>query len=958
MKYSGFPAVTRVLPCLTCLFVAASFWPMPALAQQGNVRREVKREAARQGGFALRLLLLDADDRQPLIMANCQLLPLGAYAATDVNGVALLENIPEGEWTLEVSYVGYETLKQSVQVKADADLTFQLHPQSLALQDVEVTARQNTAGEATSSIIGRQAIDHLQASSLADVMQLIPGQLMTNTDLTSQSNLQLRTLVNNNTSAFGSSVVMDGVPMSNNGALTAGGFSSTAFVGTDLRQISADDIQEVEVVRGIPSAEYGDLTSGMMVVKTKVGVTPWQVKAKINPGTQNYSVGKGVKLRRGGTLNFNLDYAQAWGDPRQKTRSFDRYSGSIGWRTDMNRMWDVTTKLRFNLGKDWSGNDPDAEDDGTSSRSDNRTVSLNHTGNIHLNRRFARTLRYTAGVSWSENWSRNTSYVSNSTGLLPILTATESGYYSVPWQTTSYLATGYTESKPGNVFLKASNNFFVKTDRTRQNVKMGVEYKLDWNNGRGYYNANDSLPYKPNANGRPRAFSDVPALHQASAYLEDNLHWDLNDVQVLKVQAGVRLTGQQMLKSEATWALSPRVNAAWQATPWLEVRGGYGLNSKTPGLDYLYPDRKYADVVAANYMPQDGSTQLLVYHTHVYDVERTRGLKNATTTKVEAGVAFQLPWGGKLDVLGYVDRTPNGFGSATEYVTYTNCLYSDSDIADAIAALAAQGVTDPQHAGSIALTAPASPSATHTYYMTTGKVGNTSASRNRGVEMEFDLGEVPLLHSHFFLSGAYQETKTWSKDLCTASVKTSLLSTDYSSYGLTPFKVVYPSGLDFSKYRRFMNTLRVVTHLPALKMVASFTAQAVWYDWNHSYTADKQAIGWIVDDGSGSGSTVYREITEAMREGYIGYDGVYSETEGIQISDLDLTYSDSDPTKNPMYWNLQARLTKELGKFGGFSCFVNNCLYYEPFRSSSNTSTRTQRNTSSFQFGCEIYVNL
>ncbi|EXY31053.1 tonB-dependent Receptor Plug domain protein, partial [Bacteroides fragilis str. 3397 T10] len=81
---------------------------------------------------------------------------------------------------------------------------------------------------------------------------------------------------------------MDGVPMSNNGTLSQGGFSSTAFVGTDLRQISADDIESVEVIRGIPSAEYGDLTSGLVVVHSKIGQTPWQIKGKINPGTMNY----------------------------------------------------------------------------------------------------------------------------------------------------------------------------------------------------------------------------------------------------------------------------------------------------------------------------------------------------------------------------------------------------------------------------------------------------------------------------------------------------------------------------------------------------------------------------------------------------------------------------------------------------------------------------------------------
>ncbi|MCR5395166.1 MAG: TonB-dependent receptor [Bacteroidales bacterium] len=944
---------SRWLVAICALLMSDSCW---LVAQDAVSPTEVRREVRRQGGHAVSVLLLDEGDSQPLIMATCQLQPLGAYATTDVDGHATLANIPVGEWQLEVSYVGYEPLSRTLRVKADTTLTLTMRQQTLALKDVEVVARQSASGQATASVIGRQAIDHLQASSLADVMQLIPGQLMTNSDLTSQSNLQLRTLVNNHTSAFGSSVVMDGVPMSNNGAMTQGSFSSTAFVGTDLRQISADDINEVEVVRGIPSAEYGDLTSGMMVVKTKVGVTPWQVRAKINPGTQNYSVGKGLKLHRYGTLNFNLDYAQAWGDPRQKTRSFDRYTASVGWGLDVGRVWDMTTKVRFALGKDWSGNDPDAIDDGTSSRCDNRVVSLSHNGNVHLNRPWARTIRYTVGLSLSDISSRNTSYVSNSSGLLPILTATESGYYSVPWETTSYLATGYTESRPGNLFVKASNHFYYKAGKTRQNIKMGVEYKSDWNDGRGYYNADDRLPYRPNSDGRPRPYSDEPTLHQASAYIEDNFRWQIGEDVSLKAQAGVRGTGLQMGRAEGTWALSPRINASISLTDWLEVRGGYGRNSKTPGMAYLYPDRKYADIVAANYMPQDGSDQILIYQTYVYEVERNRNLKNATTTKYEAGCSVKLPWGGKLDLLAYMDKTPNGFGSQTEYVTYVNSLYDQTQID----ALIAAGYSAATSATSIPVSAPTTPTATHTYYTTTGLVGNTSATRNRGVEMDFDLGEVRALHTHFYLSGAYSETKTWSTDLNAQSVRTALLTSEYTAYGLTPFKVVYPSGLDYSEYRRMLNTLRVVTHIPLLKMVASFTAQVVWHDWNRSYTADKHAIGWIMADGTGTGSTVYRAITDDMRDGYITYSGDYSASDatGIRISDLDLTYSDSDPVDNPVTWNVQARLTKELGKFGGFSCFVNNCLYYEPFRSSSNTSTRTQRNTGSFQFGCELYIRL
>ena len=305
-------------------------------------------------------------------MATLHLQPTGAMAVTDMNGKATIENVPTGDYVLQLRYVGYEPQNTRVKVDRDLQLSYQLVPTSLALKEVTVTAKQRESGASTSSVIGRQAIDHLQASSLADVMQLIPGQLMGNHDLTQQSNLQLRTLVNNNTSAFGSSVVVDGVPMSNNGNLTQGQFSATAFTGTDLRQIAADNIDEVEVIRGIPSAEYGDLTSGLVVVRSKTGVTPWQAKAKITPSMENVSAGKGFSLGKAGVLNASADYAKAWSDPRQKTRSYDRYTVNLGYGKDIARRWHTDTKLRLLYVKDWNGNDPDAQQDGNETKNENK----------------------------------------------------------------------------------------------------------------------------------------------------------------------------------------------------------------------------------------------------------------------------------------------------------------------------------------------------------------------------------------------------------------------------------------------------------------------------------------------------------------------------------------------------------------------------------------------------------
>ena len=921
--------VTRFALLLFVLISATQF----SAAQEGN----------KNSRFKVDLTVTDKNTKESVIMASCSLSPLGAFTVTNIDGKASFDKIPEGTYTLNITYVGYEDYHTTLKVASDLNLNIKLYPTSLALKEVVVTARQNVSGTSTSSLISRQAIDHLQASSLADVMQLVPGQLIQNTDLTAQSNIQLRTLTNNNTSAFGSSVVVDGMPISNNGALTQGQFSASAFTGTDLRQISADDIDNVEVIRGIPSAEYGDLSSGLVVVHSKVGVTPWQIKGKINPELQNYSVGKGFNLEKLGIINFNLDYAKAWGDPRQKTRSYGRYTGSVGYGYDISRRWHTDTKVRFLFSRQWSGNDPDAIQDGTETKNINANLNFTHNGKISVNKSLMRTLSYTLGFRYGWQDDRATGYVGSTN--TAILTARETGYYEVPWVYGSYLATGRTKANPGNIFAKINDAFYLKAGKTRQNFKLGIEYKYDWTSGKGYYNEDDNKPYRPNADGRPRAFSDIPGLHQFSAYAEDNLTWNINKVNRLRTQVGVRFTALQPFSDIATYALSPRLNMSFALTKWLDLRAGIGMNSKTPGLNYLYPDKKYVDRIAASYMPQnDEVAQILAYHTYVYDVKKSKDLKNATTTKVEAGADVKLPWGGKLSVLAYKDKTPNGFGAATEYTTYTANYY---DINHGL-------VINPGQATTINYNDPAR---TDLLMITTGKIGNTNTTENKGVEFDFNFGEIKPIHTSFYLSGAYSETKIWSTDMNSESVRGALLPAEYSIYNTTPFKVVYPSGQDYDRYHRFLNTLRVVTNIPRLRMVASFTAQVIWQDWRENFQTNKNAIGWI------DGNLNYHDITPDMMDGVIDMSGIYHASapagmKTVAIRDLSKKATNYGPQKTPSTWNLSARLTKELGKLGGFSLYVNNCLYYEPYLQSNTTTTWVQRNTNSFSYGVELFFNL
>ena len=108
------------------------------------------------------------------------------------------------------------------------------------------------------------------------------------------------------------------------------------------------------------------------------------------------------------------------------------------------------------MGKDWNGKDPDAIDDGTFQKNRNQLFSLSHNGKLSINKPFSRTVNYTLGVSYTQTEMEKSAIVANSSGLLPILTATETGYYNVPFEQSSYQASGGSLSRPGNVYAKVS----------------------------------------------------------------------------------------------------------------------------------------------------------------------------------------------------------------------------------------------------------------------------------------------------------------------------------------------------------------------------------------------------------------------------------------------------------------------------------------------------------------------
>ncbi len=886
---------------------------------------------------SIRVFVLDSLSKDPLIGAACMLKNYGIYGVADIDGTAILKNVPTGEVVMEIQMLGYKTYTTTFQINAPKDLRVALQPQTLELDEVMVVAKASAAGTSTSSKIGRQAMDHLQATSLKDVMQLLPGQLVTGvTDMTSPSKLSLRTLNSTANDAFGTSIMIDGIPVSDNASLTdRTGINSSGASGVDLRSIGADNIESIEVIRGIPSAEYGDLTSGAVIVNTKAGYSPYEIRAKVNPTTFNTSFGKGWNLgKRRGSLNVNFDYAQAWGDPRTKSSSFDRISGGINYTRTFNKIWYTNTKVSFSTLLDARKDDPDMIIEGSYTSQRNISLRFSHNGKISINSPLMRTLSYSLGYSESINDSRTDKIISAGGGL-PIITSLTPGYFEVPYITSSYDAAGGTKSNPRSVFAKVSNAFSANIKKFHQRFNMGVEYRWEQNKGKGFYNDNENFPLKTSNNGRPRPYYDIPDLSQVSAYFEDNINWKISDDFGFKMQAGIRYNMLQPGLEEQVSSISPRLNASVSLFKWLEIRGGWGRNSKTPGLSHLYPEPKYTDRLAASYLPTTLENQLVMYHTYIDYLTRDNRLKNSTNTRAELGFDVKLPNDMRLSIVGYHDYMPNGFGSFSEYSIYYSNFYAVGN--GLIIVPGQKPIVDWSN-----------PARVDTVFTTTGRIGNTQASKNRGVEFDFDLGHFKSIRTSFYFSGAYMETQTWDNGPSYSRPVGIPPSSVYGQGGVDtpPFKLEYPSGIQRYIDRRFSTVLRAVTNIPKLKMVASLTGQVLWYQYSHSTNQKMDPIGWIDTDLS------YHPITQAMLN-----DPDYR-IKGILLSEQRKDPQDSEPGTQPITWIINARLTKEISKSMGFSFFVNNAIYYTPYLSGSKSGTLTERNEGTFSFGMELFIKL
>ncbi len=143
-------AITLAL-CLTALA------PEPASGQNESTGRITGR-------------VIDAATNEPMPAVNLGLRGTALGAATDREGRFVIDDVPPDTYVLQASFVGYETIRREITVRAGATTTIDLRftPADVALQGVEIVGRRSRSYDAGYSFVATKS-----ATPLKDVPQSV-----------------------------------------------------------------------------------------------------------------------------------------------------------------------------------------------------------------------------------------------------------------------------------------------------------------------------------------------------------------------------------------------------------------------------------------------------------------------------------------------------------------------------------------------------------------------------------------------------------------------------------------------------------------------------------------------------------------------------------------------------------------------------------------------------------------
>jgi hypothetical protein len=881
------------------------------------------------------------------------------WATTDKNGNYTLSNLKKGKYEYQVSFVGYKDITGSVEISNNTILNFTLQSLSLELNSVTVTAEREDMG--SKSVINEEAVRHLQPKSVSDLLQLVPGNLAKNPNLNELSQATVREIEPSAGASLGTSVIVDGTPLSNDANLQAiastrygsasgtqtDGMSdqTTAGGGTDLRTVSAGVVESMEVISGIPSAEYGNLTSGVVIVKTKAGRTPWEFKSQVDPNSKLAYIGKGFALKKGGSFNIGGDWSQSYSDPRRKYLGYDRLTAAGGFSKVWNRAsLNIKGSVYSNVNN--RKTDPQLEELEINFTNKNVGLRLSANGSVQPKTSLITSLDYnfSTQVSRTEDIHINKVWSPDGAVTDTRVSGIQQAYQKIRPYNAEYTLHGI----PVNIYGQlVAGKYFQIGEKDYNKIKAGVEYTMDVNRGKGLSYDIETPPQAASTHTlRPRAYKDIPALNTASVFISDKGRLTLGGT-VLKSEIGVRasnlfLNAEKSGGNKGYFVVEPRVNLSLGILgEALSINAGYGISNKMPTLLYLYPEPTYYDFICLNRYSEASGTGLAVINTQIVEDTFNPDLKPANAVKKELGFSFKTKPVSGFATFFHETHT-NEFG-------YKGQLYwgrfAQYVIPDGATDLALEGNDVTFNLGGTRQTAAKTDKMEFSSW---SRPDNTARRLKYGIEYGLDFGTIKPLRTSVNINGAWFHIQRIRQTT----------STSFRSK-LDKYAPTMPSGSG-KEQDRVNTSFRFITHIPEVKLVLTTTVQVVWYESERTVYLDENGTPRAYDY-----SYQGKDYLAVEPVGFYDTDGIFTVWNAATMNanpeynfmmDRYFTYGFLPDVIEP--WALlNIRLTKEIGSHAQISFTANNVTNTSRYHTNKNTNTKTQLYPNMY-FGAELKINL
>ena len=231
---------------------------------------------------------ITADNNSLLAGANIIIKNTTIGTASDANGNYKLSQLKNGEYTIRVSFFGYETIEKQIIINGqDIVHDFEMLETSIDLNAVVVTGTRTEKSLLNTPVLTQTiSIQELLKKDVTDITQAleyaVPGIEFTST-------------------AAGKSVTLQGIDAQYmlfmvNGERLAG----DTYGDVDYSRINMANIERIEVVKGASSTLYGsNALGGVVNIITKTPVKKFEMYASSrfsNYNTQNYQARIGSKL--------------------------------------------------------------------------------------------------------------------------------------------------------------------------------------------------------------------------------------------------------------------------------------------------------------------------------------------------------------------------------------------------------------------------------------------------------------------------------------------------------------------------------------------------------------------------------------------------------------------------------------------------------------------------------------